>query len=77
VPSSNPTCTSIALGVGAFDQLAALVLLTHYDELVAARHISICFGPRPLILEEAARRLATAWTEFAPNAISMTTLTGN
>ena len=138
---------TLNLGVGAFDQLAALALLTHYDELVAARreqarshmetlvaaltreipdwpigkpaggwslwialpagsaaafaqaalrhgvaigtgaatspenefpeHISVCFGPAPLILEEAARRLATAWHEFVPNAISMTTLAGN
>jgi len=137
---------ALNLGVGAFDQLAALELLERYDEIcesrrrqaeahmralhealarelpdwpvepaeggwslwvplpsgsaaafaqVALRHgvavapggasspdqdfpdcARVCFGPAPPLLEEAARRLAAAWSEFVPAAAPVTTLTG-
>jgi DNA-binding transcriptional MocR family regulator len=37
-------------------------------------YVRICYGPSPPLLEEAARRLATAWNEFTPRAIPLTTL---
>jgi DNA-binding transcriptional MocR family regulator len=137
---------ALNLGVGAFDQLAALQLLEHHDQLCTVRreqakshmqalgaaldqtlpdwpialpvggwslwialpagsatafsqaalrhrvaigtgaatspdnefpeHISVCFGPAPPILEEAARRLAAAWSEFNASAASDAALTG-
>jgi DNA-binding transcriptional MocR family regulator len=36
--------------------------------------VRICYGPAPPLLELAARRLADAWSEFATNAIPITTL---
>ena len=36
--------------------------------------VRICYGPAPALLEEAARRLAAAWSDFAPTAIPITTL---
>ena len=38
--------------------------------------VRVCFGPAPPLLEEAARRLAAAWSEFVPAAAPVTTLTG-
>ena len=137
---------ALNLGVGAFDQLAALELLKRYDEIcesrrrqaeahmralyealtrelpdwpvepaeggwslwvplpsgsaaafaqLALRHavavapggasspdqdfpdcVRVCFGPAPALLEEAARRLAAAWSEFVPATAPVTTLTG-
>ena len=137
---------ALNLGVGAFDQLAGLEVLSRYDEVCqsrraqAARHmqalhdalatelpdwqvepaeggwslwvmlpsgsaaafaqvalrrgvavapggasspdeefpdcVRLCFGPAPPLLEEAASRLAAAWTEFVPAAAPVTTFTG-
>jgi DNA-binding transcriptional MocR family regulator len=36
--------------------------------------VRICYGPAPPFLEAAARRLATAWSDFVPTAAPMTTL---
>jgi DNA-binding transcriptional MocR family regulator len=34
----------------------------------------ICYGPPPALLEEAARRLSDAWSDFVPTALPITTL---
>jgi DNA-binding transcriptional MocR family regulator len=36
--------------------------------------VRICYGPAPPILEEAARRLSAAWSDFVPSAVPMNTL---
>ena len=34
-------------------------------------YVRICYGPAPPVLEEAARRLASAWSDLASNALSV------
>ena len=35
--------------------------------------VRICYGPAPAVLEEAARKLAAAWSDFVPGAVPTTT----
>ena len=38
--------------------------------------VRVCYGPPPPLLEEAARRLAAAWADFASNALPVSTPAG-
>jgi DNA-binding transcriptional MocR family regulator len=39
--------------------------------------VRICFGAAPPLLEDAARRLASAWSELVPNAPPVAALAGS
>jgi DNA-binding transcriptional MocR family regulator len=39
-------------------------------------YVRVCYGPAPPVLEEAARRLASAWSEFASSGVPISALAG-
>jgi DNA-binding transcriptional MocR family regulator len=39
-------------------------------------YVRVCYGPAPAVLEEAARRLAGAWTDLASNALPVSAAAG-